>query len=156
MAFVGLLFVFSYNLLRVWDTDSLSALEYVLCVWFGTLLIEELRQVDALARAACLRSIVGLPKRHCVVFRCLEQARHGSAILCSAQLIVLQTIYILFIFGIAYRVTNLGSARQVVESKAIFAILAILLWLRLARYYAVSEQIGPKVATLIYSAIDAS
>eukprot|EP00053_Salpingoeca_punica_P025338 m.16890 g.16890 ORF g.16890 m.16890 type:complete len:1448 (+) comp7747_c0_seq1:367-4710(+) len=117
LAFLGLLCLHSYVTLTQFD-NTLSAAEYVLLIWFISLTVEEGRQL-----------------LHNGFFEYLGDSWNRLD----------ATIISLYTAGFLYRISNLKATNVQVQSKAIFAINSILLFWRLARYYAVSSVLGPKL-----------
>eukprot|EP00051_Salpingoeca_urceolata_P029602 m.7037 g.7037 ORF g.7037 m.7037 type:complete len:1470 (+) comp2797_c0_seq1:203-4612(+) len=128
LAFFALLLLHSYVLLDEYG-DSLSVLEFVLLIWFSSMFLEEFRQ-----------GIVNGARDHFSdVWNDLDA-----------------TIILLYFCGFAARITNTEGTENLVYSKTFGAINTLFLWLRLARYYAVSETLGPKLLMMQRMAGDVS
>jgi transient receptor potential cation channel subfamily M protein 2 len=133
LAFLGLLFLHSYVTLTEFG-DSLSVAEYVLLIWFVALAVEEIRQA----------------------FFTTEHIHKGNGYFQQLWADVCEyandpwnrldmTIISIYTAAFLFRVSDLSSSSVQVQSKAIFALNSILLFWRLARYYAVSSILGPKL-----------
>eukprot|EP00043_Microstomoeca_roanoka_P012871 m.125316 g.125316 ORF g.125316 m.125316 type:complete len:1141 (-) comp15614_c1_seq5:98-3520(-) len=112
----------SYYVLDTIDNE-LSAIETLLVVWFCTLVLEELRQM---------------------IF--------GKGILdyLSDMWNRLDLIMISIYFtGFFIRISDIESYERQTAAKATHAFLVIVLWLRFLRYYALSNNLGPKLIMML-------
>eukprot|EP00054_Salpingoeca_dolichothecata_P012515 m.69394 g.69394 ORF g.69394 m.69394 type:complete len:1427 (-) comp19982_c0_seq1:42-4322(-) len=126
MAFVVLLVIHSYVTLTDFN-DSLSTLEILLVIWFVSLMLEELRQFFSLGF--------------------YNWSKDGWNILDF-------TLVTLYWTGFLVRVSDLEDQEERIAAKTIMCLNTILLFSRLARYYAVSEKIGPKLIMMRQMASD--
>eukprot|EP01147_Barroeca_monosierra_P010504 gene10505-2632_t len=122
LSYIALLIIYSYSALlptvrwgEILKEDN-TWVPILTLVWMITLIVEEVRQV--------LQQ--GIPKWWSQLWNRWDAAT-----------------YILYIIAIGYRfssdATNLGRARY------IYSVVAVMLWLRLARSYAVNQDLGPKL-----------
>eukprot|EP00050_Salpingoeca_kvevrii_P002038 m.185860 g.185860 ORF g.185860 m.185860 type:complete len:1506 (-) comp10522_c1_seq1:295-4812(-) len=116
LAFATLLVLFSYMILRPFE-DEISNLEWVILLWFVSLGAEEFRQFA-------------------------ESPREWKSDLWNWADACIVAVYM---GGFLVRVSDPDNVDTTIRAKAIFAFTNIVLWVRSARYYTVSEVLGPKL-----------
>eukprot|EP00051_Salpingoeca_urceolata_P006020 m.80019 g.80019 ORF g.80019 m.80019 type:complete len:1488 (-) comp14647_c0_seq3:1599-6062(-) len=121
LAYLALLLIFSFVALTPFE-DRLSSLEWVLIVWFVSLLLEECRQ------AIDMYTTVGLKHYYHDSWNRLDML-----------------ILVVYFGSLFRRVEGLDKLSDQLDTKAMMAVASLLLWLRSLRYYAVSHQLGPKL-----------
>uniref|UniRef100_UPI0031F5DB14 TRPM2 chanzyme n=1 Tax=Salpingoeca rosetta (strain ATCC 50818 / BSB-021) TaxID=946362 RepID=UPI0031F5DB14 len=110
--------------------DTISAIEWILLVWFVALLLEELRQM---------------------IF-CDGIAEYISDTWNRLDLIMIT----LFFVGFFTHASDPSNQDSKVVSKGIHAFLVVVLWLRFMRYYALSKNLGPKLIMMMEMMKDVS
>jgi hypothetical protein len=108
--------------------NTFTQIEIVLAIWFGTALFEDLRLIWSTRTEILRRS----------VRQNMRAARDFFVIL---EMVIL----LLYWSGLIVRVCDLKNSTVQFAAHTIHCLLALPLWLRLARFYAVSSTLGPRL-----------
>lgn len=139
-----LLVLFSFMVLNNYD-ETFSTVEAVVLIWIFAMGLEELRQV--LATAFITRTHV--TRLAITELTPVAQIAQHPADWIDDIWNRLDALIISFYFvGFTIRITDLDSSEALLKSKGVHGFVCLLLWMRMARYYTVSETLGPKVDCL--------
>ncbi len=127
--------------------------EVLLILWFMAFFLEEVREVSTSVGLATVVRVIPLPTHvHnsfglCVCVQAYTRGVQDWWTDAWNRLDLL--IVVLHFMAFGFRVSDLTSTRNIINSKTCMSMNIVLMYFRSAHYYEVSEIMGPKVSSLM-------